>query len=245
VPTIAKNYGWNFSFFIAGLFPLITLLFSFFLLKEKSNLTGYNSIQSSNFIDDFIAILKNRKLMITCLSGFLAMWGTWGSATWANTFMHKSLDLSLIEAGFFMSFYGFSALLCKPIIGIIMDITHWNKPKTISVLLLAFGLILIMFGTNRNIIILYFITPILGILAFIYSPVMNTFAGELVSTKNIGFSMGFINAFWQLGSLISPLVVGSIIDHTHNFFYVFLTLGIGPILGSIIILLVNKTYLEA
>lgn len=240
IPTVAKTYGWNISFYVAGLFPLLALFFGIFALKEKGHLADSSKTSSSNFINDILDLLKNKKLMITGLAGFLAMWGTWGTATWANTFMHKSLNLSIVEAGLFMSLYGFSALMCKPIIGIIMDITHWSKHITLSILLLLFGIVLVIFGINRNIFDLYFIVPILGILAFIYSPVMNTFVGELVNTKNIGISMGFINAFWQLGSLISPIIVGSVIDNTHNFFYVFLTLGAGPIIGSIIILFVNK-----
>jgi nitrate/nitrite transporter NarK len=65
---------------------------------------------------------------------------------------------------------------------------------------------------------------------------MNTFVGELVDKRNIGVAMGLINAIWQLGSLISPLAVGFVLDLTHSYFYAFLTLGIGPLLGAIIML---------
>ena len=64
--------------------------------------------------------------------------------------------------------------------------------------------------------------------------------GELVSPNLVGTAIGFVNAIWQLGSLISPLAVGAVIDATNNFFYAFATLAIGPIAGAFIILYIKE-----
>jgi len=234
VPTVAKFHGWNASFYAAGLLPIITLLFAYFFLRENSILNDTRSIAS--FVNDVKILLKNKEFMLTGLAGFFAMWATWGTATWANSYLNKGLGLTLVQAGFFMSAFGITALICKPIAGILTDITDWKKKNILFFMLILFFIFLVIFGINRSIFFLYFLAPILGILAFVYSPVMNTFVGELVDKRNIGVAMGLINAIWQLGSLISPLAVGFVLDLTHSYFYAFLTLGIGPLLGAIIML---------
>ncbi|MCK9911182.1 hypothetical protein MXD81_18675, partial [Microbacteriaceae bacterium K1510] len=87
---------------------------------------------------------------------------------------------------------------------------------------------------------LYLVAALLGIFAFVYSPIMNNFVGELVSPRLVGTATGFVNTIWQLGSLISPLAVGAVLDATDSYFLAFLTLAIGPILAALIILLVKE-----
>lgn len=234
VPTVAKFYGWNASFYAAGLLPIITLFFAYFFLRENSILNDTRSIAS--FVNDVRLLLKNKEFMLTGLAGFFAMWATWGTATWANSYLNRGLGLTLVQAGFFMSAFGITALICKPIAGILTDITGWKKKNILFFMLILFFIFLVIFGMNRSVFALYFLAPILGILAFVYSPVMNTFVGELVDKRNIGVAMGLINAIWQLGSLISPLAVGFVLDLTHSYLYAFLTLGSGPLLGAIIML---------
>jgi len=234
VPTVAKFYGWNASFYAAGLLPIITLFFAYFFLRENSILNDTRSIAS--FVNDVKLLLKNKEFMLTGLAGFFAMWATWGTATWANSYLNRGLGLTLVQAGFFMSAFGITALICKPIAGILTDITGWKKKNILFFMLILFFIFLVIFGMNRSVFALYFLAPILGILAFVYSPVMNTFVGELVDKRNIGVAMGLINAIWQLGSLISPLAVGFVLDLTHSYLYAFLTLGSGPLLGAIIML---------
>lgn len=240
VPTVAKLYGWNASFYVAGVFPLLALLLAYFLLQEKTAVSVVSMKKQVNFLADIEALLQNRNLMLTGLAGFCAMWATWGTATWANTYMNKGLAISLVDAGLFMSLYGMAALFCKPLAGVVTDLLGGKKKMLLFWMLAAFGLTLFWFGANRSVPMLYILAPVLGIAAFIYSPVMNTHIGELVPPHQVGTATGLVNTVWQLGSLLSPLAVGAVIDATHNYFYAFATLGVGPLVGAALILLVEE-----
>ncbi|GAA4703572.1 MFS transporter [Brevibacillus fulvus] len=243
VPTVAEASGWQASFLVAGLLPIIGLVLGFFILKEKTPSTvqrSQNAENASRFWKDVAGLFKNRNLMITGFSGFCAMWATWGVATWANSYMKDDLKISLVEAGVIMSVYGLTALLCKPIIGILADVLKVRRKTLLFIVLIIFGPVLLWFGTTTSVSMLYVAGAILGIAAFIYSPVMNTFIGELVDQRLVGTATGFVNTIWQLGSLISPIAVGAVLDATGSYFYAFLTLAIGPILAALLILLVHE-----
>jgi len=242
VPVLAQDHGWQFSFFIAGLLPLGTLVLAWVLLKERTPIEHQKSPQASNFWQEVFSLTQNRGLMITALAGFCAMWATWGTATWANTYINKSFNLSLVQVGAVMSTYGAAALICKPIAGLMHDLLSGRRKYLLSVMLISFGILLLWFGTNTSVQVLYILAPLLGITAFIYSPVMSTLVGELVSPNLVGTAIGFVNAIWQLGSLISPLAVGAVIDATNNFFYAFAMLAIGPIAGAFVILYIKEPH---
>lgn len=242
VPSIAKNYGWPVAFYAAGALPLIGLGIALLLLKEHSSFKD-RQLQTKipgQFWRDVRSLGKNRNFVLTSIAGFGAMWATWGTATWANTYMNKVLNMSLIEAGFIMSLYGFAGLFCKPLIGILSDLMGGKRKAIQFVVLLLFGPALLWFGSNTNSQLLIFLGPLLGIVAHVYSPVMMTFLSELVQPRMVGTATGLANTAWQLGSLISPLAVGIVIDTTHDYFYAFVVLAMGPALAAILTLFVRE-----
>lgn len=239
VPVLARNHGWKYSFLIAGLLPIAALVIAWVLLKEKTPANERAVKSAGAFWQDVCGLAKNRNLLLTGAAGFFAMWATWGTATWANTYMNKGLNLTLVQAGTLMSAYGAAALFCKPIAGILNDILDGKRKHLLFAMLSVLGLLLLWFGANNNLQILIFLVPLLGIFAFVYSPVMNTLLGELVQPHLVGTATGFVNAIWQLGSLFSPLAVGAVIDATQNYFYAFATLAAGPLVGAVILLLIK------
>ncbi len=242
VPVLAKEYGWQFSFIAAGFLPVASLFLAWPLLKENTPIANRAQGQSAGqFWHDVLSLFKNKNLMLTGFAGFCAMWATWGTATWANTYMAKNLNLSLIEAGAIMSFYGVAALFCKPVAGLLNDLLLGKRNLLLAVMLVGFSVMLLWFGANISVQMLYIIAPILGITAFVYSPVMNTLIGDVVQLRLVGTATGLVNTIWQLGSLLSPLAVGAVIDATHNYFYAFATLAIGPLFGAAIIMFIKET----
>ncbi len=241
VPTIAKDYGWHTSFLVAGVLPLIAAVMAYFILKERTTFAERMQARAAaNFWADIRTLLGNRNLMLTGFAGFCAMWATWGTATWANSYMNKALNIPLVQAGFIMSLYGIAALWCKPIAGLLADFFGGKKRLLLFWMLIFFGPLLILFGTSTNLTMLYIITPLVGIAAFVYSPVMSTYIGELVEPRLVGSATGLVNTIWQLGSLISPLAAGAVLDATRNYAYVFVILALGPIMGALIILAVKE-----
>lgn len=239
VPSVSQQFGWQTAFFVAGLFPIIGFLIAFFLLKERTPPAEGNRA-GRPFSQDLKRLLSNRNFRLLGLSGFFAMWATWGTATWANSYLNQELNLSLVEAGYIMSLFGIASILCKPLIGILSDWIGGKHKWLLTLLLGLFGPILIAFGINQSKSLIYPLAILLGIAAYIYSPIMNTMVGESVDKELVGTAIGLVNTLWQLGSLLSPVLVGTVIDATRNFFFGFLTLAAGPMLGTIAVLLIKE-----
>jgi nitrate/nitrite transporter NarK len=51
---------------------------------------------------------------------------------------------------------------------------------------------------------------------------------------------GFTNAFWGLGNVIVPTVVGLVVQTTGSFQAAFVTLAAGPLLGAICMLFIAE-----
>ena len=155
--------------------------------------------------------------------------------------MNKALGVTLVQAGYFMSLYGLFALFGKPIAGIMNDILGKRRKLLLAGILFMFALVLLWFGSNRSVDLLYFLAPLLGVVAFVYSPIMNTMIADFADKNLIGTATGLVNTIWQMGSLLSPLAVGAVIDAGGgNYFYAFATLAIGPIVAGAIILAVRE-----
>lgn len=244
VPFVAKEHDWRVAFLVTGILPLFVLVFAWLFLKEKrtaSERAAMRQTQSADFWKDVLSLTKNRNLMVLALTGFFAMAATWGTATWANTYMNKSLQIPLVMAGALMSTYGLAGALCKPISGILTDIFYNKKKYLISILLFCLAPALLWFGTNTNVQMLYILIPVLGVFAFVYSPITNTLIGELVPLRLAGTAAGFVNSCWQLGSLFAPSVIGLALDlSNNNYFYAFAILALCAFLASMTILFIKQ-----
>lgn len=244
-PPFSKHYDWQTTFYVMGSIPLVVLVFAYFFLSEspsKINVTEPPSTQqNTNFWKDVLSMFENRNLIILGIAGFFAMAATWGTAAWANTYLNKGLNISLVAAGAWMSIYALASVITKPFSGFMMDkFSRKNKKYLLALLLFILAPALIWFSMNKSVSMLYFLIPLLGITAFAYSPVMNTFIGELVPVGKTGAAVGFVNTIWQLGSLSAPIGMGLILDNFGNsYFYAFTTLAICAILSGLTVLFIK------
>jgi MFS family permease len=239
VPTVANGFGWRSAFYVSGILPLIALVIAFFFLKEFTPISQKIKEGTRNKVSgrDILTLFKNKNLMLTGLAGFGGQWATTATATWANSYLNKSLHLSLVQAGLFMSIFGLAALLSKPVTGILSDYLD-RKSLTFWILILL-GPVLVWFGLNQSVSLLYLVIPLMGILGYAFYPVLNTVIGQSVEKRLLGTASGVVNAIWQLGAMLSPLAVGAVIDATGNYFYCFVTMAIGPFLGALVFLFVK------
>jgi sugar phosphate permease len=193
---------------------------------------------------DFLELFRSRDLVIVSLSGFGAMWGTWGFAFWASTLMVKARHLSPVEAGGIVAMFGIGAIVSKPLIGVISDYFGGIRKVPVIACLLSFVVILLFFGTLTTKGQFQLIAPVLGVAAFAYSPLLGAMVTEIAGTRRAGSSAGVTNAFWQLGSVIVPVVVGIVFQDTGSFTAAFVALAAGPLLGAIGLMFVHEDLRE-
>lgn len=238
VPTVANHYSWRASFFLIGGLFFITFALSFFFLKERTTAAERREIQRNKYVvKDVASLFKNRNLLVVCIAGFCGFWATIGLTTWSNSYFHKSLHFSLVEAGLFMSLYGLAGIFGKLCSGFLTD--YINRKYLLFWTLLLFCPAMLLFGHNESKTMFYLLAPLLGLFAYVYTPVVSRISGDAVDSRIVGAATALQNASCQFGSLLSPMVAGAVMDSSHNYSYVFLTLAAGPFLGAMVTLLIK------
>ncbi|MBV9231642.1 MAG: MFS transporter [Chloroflexi bacterium] len=236
VPSLLKTFRWGTVYQIIGFVTIVAGIICFLLLHDGPILAQNESKQTPNLAQ----LLRNRDLIFLALAGFGALWGTWGYAVWANALMVTHYHVSLVQAGFIVALFGIGAIISKPLIGWLSDWLGGARKVPIIIILASFVVMLLIFGSLSSVTAFEIAAPFLGITAFVYSPLMNTMVPEVAGRTAISSSAGITNAFWQLGSVIVPLVVGVVFQSTHSFYAAFVALAAGPLLGALCMLFVRE-----
>jgi sugar phosphate permease len=188
----------------------------------------------------FGALLHNRNLLLLGLAGFGALWGTWGFAFWASALMIHGYGLSVVQAGYVVALFGAGAIVAKPAIGLASDLMGGRRKVLVIGCLFLFVVCLLVFSGLSKLSAFEIMAPFLGVGAFAYSPLMNTMVAETSGHALAASGAGFTNAFWGLGNVIVPAVVGLVFQTTGSFQAAFVTLAAGPLLGAICMLFIAE-----
>lgn len=236
VPTLIENSSWRTSYHVFGAASMGVAVLAFLLLRN-----GKNSEPAVREVPDLRPLARNRDLWLIGLAGFGGIWGTLGFTTWANTLMIKGSHISPVQAGAVVAIFAVTAIAAKPLIGFVSDLLFGGRRKTLTVIVLGgFVASLLAFGTRSSLTEFLWAAPILGITAYVYSPLMVALIPRLAGVRLAGSAAGATNAFWQIASTLVPTVVGAVFAASHSFFWAFATLAAGPLLGMICMLGVRE-----
>lgn len=236
VPTILQSISWNAVYQILGGVTMAIGVLSYILLRDKPP----GEAASVIIKPDLLTLLRNRDLVFLALAGFGAFWGTWGFAFWANALMIRGHGLSPVSAGVVVAMVGAGAIAGKPIVGLLSDMFGGVRKIPTIICLVAFGAILLVFGLLSTEFEFRIAAPFLGVAAFVYSPLMGAMVAETVGVSRAGAATGVTAAFWQLGSVIVPAVIGIAFQATNSFYFAFVTLAAGPLLGAVCMIFVRE-----
>lgn len=236
VPTLLTGFGWQNVYKLFGIVTIIVGLLALWRLRDGPQPIARRGRSCS----DLVLLLRNRNLLFLALAGFGALWGTWGFAFWTNALMIHGRHLTPVDAGMVLALAGAAAILGKPVIGLVSDWLGggYNKALIIAVLL-GFTAMLLVFGSLQSTLGFEIAAPFIGFCAFVYSPLMAAVVAEAAGLALAGSASGLTAGFWQLGSMIVPLVVGVVFQSTGSFPAAFGTLAAGPFLGALCMLFVR------
>ena len=184
-------------------------------------------------------VLKNRNIRCLAFAGFFATGATWAVAQWSNLYMVKQLGVNAIYAGHVMSAFGLAALIAKPTIGILSDILPIKKNHLTALVMFLFGPALILFASTTNPDMLFITGPILGIGAFMHSALTNALVVQSAEPHLRGTTAGFVNLFNQIGVMLAPMILGSMLTATGSYKSALMTLAIAPVIGAVALFFVR------
>jgi ACS family glucarate transporter-like MFS transporter len=236
VPFTLQLVGWRGVYEILGGITVALGLAVYFVVRDGPKPTRAPKTTSLALRELF----KNKNLWWLTLAGIGGPWGTWGFVLWANILLVSRFHLTPIDAGKVVGSFGVGAIIAKPLIGMISDaLGGVRKPLAIAALLL-FGISLITFGHLSKVDDFYWFAPILGVLAFVYSPLLNTMIAEVGGAGLSGSATGFTQIINTAVSAVQPIAVGFVYFETNSFFWAFGTLAIGPLLGAMALMAVQE-----
>ena len=233
VPTLAAQFGWQGVYRVLGLVTMAVGVCAFLAVRDRppGEPVAHAKI-------DLRALLRNRNIVAIGLVGFAGFWGTWGFAFSANALMIKGHGFSAVDAGFVVSLIGVAAIVGKPLIGLASDVTGGRQKWLAFGVFVLFATMLMTFGTLTDKLSFQLAAPLLGLGAFLYSPLLAAMVATNSGATLAGSAAGILASFWQLGSVIVPLVIGLVYQTTGSFLAAFATLAAGPTLAAIGLLFV-------
>jgi sugar phosphate permease len=236
VPALAAAIGWQGVYRALGAVTLAAGAMAFLLLRDRSAGAAPTIVRRV----PLCRVLGSRNLVLLGLVGFAAFWGTWGFAFWANALMIKGRGFSPVEAGAVVSLVGIAAIIGKPLIGLLSDWLGGRCKWLCFATFLLFVVMLTVFGTLTDPVAFRLAAPLVGLGAFLYSPLLAAMVAETSGAVLAGSAAGLLAGFWQLGSVIVPVAVGVVFQSTGSFQAAFATLAAGPALAAVGILFVRE-----
>ncbi|WP_312337679.1 MFS transporter [Anaerospora hongkongensis] len=221
VPYFIKNHGWSSAFYVIGTASVMIAVFLAFMLKSQPSNALDGSIENSKtkktfnfnaFISDVKILVKDKNLMLAMFVFGTSFWATWGATAWAMAYLSKGVGIPLVTAGAMMSVFGIAALVSEPIIGFVSDKLGGARKAVISIVSVAFALLLFSFPFVRDEQLLWIYVVLLGVAAFGYKGPLNTLIPELTEKRLAGTATALSLFISLLLSTVQPIIIGKILD---------------------------------
>lgn len=235
VPRISAAYGWSSAFHILGVGTCVWALVAILLVRDAPPRIQPQKPRTA----DLVALIRNRNLILLAVAGGCAWWAVVGFSAWGNALMTKEHGVSPVTAGSIAACVGVGAAIAKPVMGWVSDLVKGRRKYLMSGTLLCYSILLVVFSTLNSVTQLYILAPVLGVVAFGYIPILMAQVTECSGKKAAGAAAGMTNAVWQLGSALSPMVVGQVYSYTHSLSSAMVTLAVGPLLAAVIVLFIG------
>ncbi|MEL1136103.1 MFS transporter [Desulfitobacterium sp. THU1] len=201
--------GWRMMFGILALCGISMFILFWFVIKDKTKDPGSNQTTKKVPLKTVIKNPLVWSLFITYVGIYVV---NWGLMSWMPTYLVKARGLSLMEMGAATAVVGLVLLVSAPLVGVLLDkITGKER-------YLASG------GAIGAAVFLYFMvkapSPTMVVVFQALALVSCSFVSLTTATQPmkrfplevVGTVSGLVNTGGQIGSFISPLVMGLIID---------------------------------
>ena len=242
---ILSLMGWRTGSAIGGIFLVIVLLLTIFVLKEPPSFVEEkkNANQEKLKFTDYIKVLKNRNVIVA-IAFFVGEWGLYAvMAYWVPTILIEDAGWSESLAGFLTSLYVLIGVVPAIIFGFISD--RMGKRKmfiviaglwmTLNVILLAIAIYNGAYGLAA------FIMPLIGIGVYTGMPVALAQAAESVDSNRIGVVNGIVlGVGFLVGGFAYPSLMGYIKDTTGEYTTGFLGLIAATFVLTFLVPLIGK-----
>ncbi|MEM3863949.1 MAG: MFS transporter [Metallosphaera sp.] len=218
---------WRFFFLVMS----VTFL-SFALTTLTSNV-----VISPSKMRRSVSVLFKREIFLATLLRFGELWATWGTTTWIFYLLVIYRGFPTYVSTMFLGLFGLGQLI--GIISVEKAVNKLNDMKVILISLLAFIIFsLTLTFLPENIALVD--AALLGVFSFAYRPPTDSLIMKIAGSSSAATSIGYANSISQLGTMIVPTFVGSILFLTKSFLASIIGVNVGCVLGLVALLALQK-----
>jgi len=252
---IVATWGWEMSFYISGAVGIVFGIYWLIAYRDPQHSNkvnqaelryireggGYGSANQQNSTRvnwlDVKHILKQRTVWGLFIAQFAASSTLYFFLTWFIVYLEKGLGMSIAKAGIgavFPYMMAMAGVLCG---GTLSDMllkkghtrTFSRKLPVMSGLLITTSIALVNFFEHSPAIAITILS--IAFFANAFSNLGWVVCSDVIPRHLIGTIGGFLNIFGNLSGIISPIVIGVILQRTHNFQYAMWYISAVALLG--------------
>ena len=236
MPTIEAAIGWQGAFKSVGLALILLAFVLLALMKEIKAAAG----QRKSFMVGLKFVCSNSNILLISLAGFSIVWCQIGFGSIANSYMVDVMDVSRIEAGRVMMLYGLVGILMPTLAGYLCGRLPCRKRTMIigghALIIFAF----LLFGQMETLMAASVVACLLGALFAFTNPISSIIIADNAGPEWAATAAGVGNSIFQVGALLSPLVIGFARDASGGYGWTWWILGAGALIGIVTTSLVKN-----
>lgn len=238
MPALESSFGWQKSFFIVGLAVLAIAALLAVMMKEIK--TGGQAGPRKSFVVGLKYVLSNRNLLLISLTGFCGLWAQIGFGSVGNDYLVKTFGVNLKSAGAIMVVYGCIGLAASLAAGWLSARFPDHKKRMVVGSHILMGIFCLLFGQFGSMAGALIGACLIGIMVSAANPLYSILLADNATPEWMATAGGVSNTIFQVGALLSPLVIGFAYDSSGSYTWAWPILAAGAALGAVFAGLIKK-----
>jgi sugar phosphate permease len=232
MPVLNESLDWQGAFKVVGIAIFVVAVTTLVLTRSPASAATTVSSRKS-FLESLKFVLRNRNIVCMALAGFSIVWCQIGFGSVVNSYLVSSLNLSPLQAGKTVTVYGLVGLLAPSLAGYLCGRFPRRKRHLIMISHMALAAAFVFFGFIGSWGEALGLIVVIGLLISFANPLSTIIIADNAGPLWAGAAGGVGNCVFQIGALLSPLVIGQALDQTGSHDLTFVILGLGAVLGVV------------
>lgn len=204
--------GWRDIFYIVGAIGIVVALSFFFLVKEK-NAPATVQVKAKTSKAPLREVLKTPMIWKLFIAYFSIYAVNWGLTSWMPTYLSKVKGLELTAVGIYSAippFIGIFAMLCS---GYVLDKMPQGRDKLIAGIFAIIAGIGLLFMANAPSMLIFTICQSVVTVMLSFNIILITSVPlKILPEAVVGTANGFINTGAQFAGVLTPMLIGFLVE---------------------------------
>jgi sugar phosphate permease len=250
-PFLIEYFGWRYVFYVPGVACIFLASFLFNRLRDTPQSLGLPSIEAHHgMVQDnadpeeahlrlreiiFDKVIKNKLVWYVCFANFFLYIVRMAVFNWAPTFLREFKGSSLYLAGWQAAAFDLTGMFGGVVAGYLSDKIFQGHRGQVGAIFMVISClcVVLLWKSPVESVWLHFIGMMaIGFLVSGPQILVGVAATDFASKKAAGAASGLTGTFGYLGTAITGVGIGAIVDHS-GWDYAFLLVAISALMSAV------------